>query len=132
VKLKLILFILSLVFNLAAQVKPTVTTKPTVHRPVPVPDDSDVQPKAGPCSATAPACNIDEITGATIPSTSPDGGAKTMPICAGGLLPQSASITQINAYIIKYKVAAGPSTCRMIQPPRCYTGQKSGPLVCTP
>jgi len=64
--------------------------------------------------------------------------ANLPPVCAGGLLKQSASVDKINAYIAKYLAACtatSPPTCncRFMQPPRCYTGQKrTCAQECTP
>lgn len=40
------------------------------------------------------------------------------PVCAGGLLPQTAKDVEINAYLKKYNLTP-PLKCRMIESPRC-------------
>lgn len=54
-----------------------------------------------------------------------------VPICAGGLLPANASIAQVNAYWVRWKLTV-PLTCRFQRPPRCQTGKKPICGSCTP
>ena len=46
------------------------------------------------------------------------------PICPGGLLKQTATVEQVNAYWIKYGLSA-PLACRYMEPPRCFAGEKN-------
>lgn len=74
-----------------------------------------------PCSTEPVDCDTDENTFEVNPALLAN--CKLPPICAGGLLKQSAGADQINTYIARYKVTF-PLTCRFTQPPRCYSGQK--------
>ena len=60
-----------------------------------------------------------------------------LPVCDGGLLPQTASVDQINLYIETFLpdwTDANPVLgCRFIAPPRCATGQVTTCVdPCTP
>lgn len=58
------------------------------------------------------------------------------PVCAGGLLPQTATTAQINIYQKKYLSACLPTNsckCRYMEPPRCPKNFKRTCLQeCTP
>jgi hypothetical protein len=104
----LVLFLLATALVQAQQAKPTAAKPATKSAVVLTPDDfvSDMV-----LTQALPKC------------------ANLPPVCAGGLLKQSASVDKINAYIAKYLAACAATspptcTCRFMQPPRCYTGQK--------
>jgi hypothetical protein len=71
-----------------------------------------------PVTTTVPPAPSIEPTVATVLPDCPG----LPPVCAGGLLPQTATADQINAYEKKYSLTV-PLSCRFMQPPLCYQGE---------